>query len=121
MRFRVKGEPDRPYEVWYRFEEYVSASYDSENDTVGFSTVHIQLFSYPVTKYTPKGAILAVGYPRFVRRDARKRFACPTIEEAKESFLARKRRQAGIHEARARIARKAIDIMKADKWKRAFT
>jgi hypothetical protein len=43
-----------------------------------------------------------------VRSDARKRFAYPTVELARESFIARKRRQAGIYETRASYAREAI-------------
>ena len=33
---------------------------------------------------------------RFVRKDARKRYACPTKDEAIDSFIARKRRQTRI-------------------------
>jgi len=39
---------------------------------------------------------------------ARKKFACSTLELAKESFIARKKRQAQIHTARANQAKRAI-------------
>jgi hypothetical protein len=51
-----------------------------------------------VEKRTPKGWRLEGG--RFVLESARKRWACPTVDEAFASFDARKRRQAGIHQAR---------------------
>jgi hypothetical protein len=58
------------------------------------SRVHVYVQEYEVRKRTPKGVWLEyAGFRRFVRDDARKKYACPTLEEAKESFLARKKRQ----------------------------
>jgi hypothetical protein len=69
-----------------------------------------------VVRETPKGVWLAVCPPfsdkRFVRTDARRRFACPTVEEAKASFIARKNRQASIYQTRRERAEEAIRIVK---------
>jgi hypothetical protein len=50
------------------------------------------------------------GEKKFVLKDARKRFACPTPEEAMESFIARKKRQRGILKAQLVHVEEAIDI-----------
>lgn len=80
---------------WYR--------YDSHPRTDGAT---VNLNSYQVTKETPKGVWLEGR--RFVLRGARKRFACPTVEEAAESFVARKRRQINILRAQLRHAEAAL-------------
>ena len=59
---------------------------------------------HAVIERTPCGVWLDYhGQRKFVLSGARKRFACPTIEEAKESFIARKTRQLAI--LRARVLR----------------
>lgn len=88
-------------ERWYR--------YDADQDCGG--SWHVRCFSFPVLKHTPKGVQLNVwGKRRFVLRDARKRYACPTVEEAKESFMARKRRQYRIYRTRALDLEKLLDL-----------
>jgi len=65
-----------------------------------------------VIRHTPKGVWIKVhGEPRFICHTWTKRFALPSIDEAKHSFIKRKERQAGIYEARARIAREAITLI----------
>lgn len=62
-----------------------------------YGGVAVRLYEHRVLKTTPCGAwIDHFGARRFVKSDARKRFACPTKEEAMVSFIARKRRQAAI-------------------------
>lgn len=82
----------------------------TEPQTVLYRYVDCQdvvlLERYPIVRRTPKGAWieLAPGYDhlnikpelKFVLNDARKRFAHETLDGAKESFLARKRRQLSI-------------------------
>lgn len=103
-------------EVWYRVEDRLSSggSLDVHGEYVpGGSYVTVQVVKFPVIKNTPEGAWLRVGGERrFVLREARKRFAAPTVELALESFIARKTRQVGILEAQARNARRAIEIAK---------
>jgi hypothetical protein len=82
------------------------------------SEVRVELQKFRVLKLTPKGAWVKGGCynRRFVLRGARKRLCCPTIKEAKESFIARKKKQASIYEHRARRAREAICIINGETW-----
>ncbi len=88
-------------EIWYRFEDQMRAGSADEFGDFGPSTVHVYIFEYEVSHHTPKGVQLIVdswsGVKRFVLKSSVKRFACPTIEEALESFLARKKKQAYIY------------------------
>ncbi len=94
---------------WYRFED---RRYANSADQWGYatgSTLQVHLQEFPVISLTPTGAWLEVrGSARFTKQDVRKRFACPTKQEALESFIARKKRQASIYEARAKGAHEAI-------------
>jgi hypothetical protein len=79
-------EPGAIDGAWYRYDD--SRWFDSR------PSVHLRVFR--VARETPKGVWLAeYGFEKFVLNDARKRFAYPTIELARESFLIRKRRQLG--------------------------
>lgn len=75
------------------------------------SGVHVYLQKLPVVKETPCGVWVEQygGGTRFVLKAARKRFACPTQEEALTSFKARKRRQIGILRAQLERAEEALD------------
>lgn len=79
----------------------------------------VELQEYEILRTTPKGVWIRRGSSyglhgdeRFVLLGARKRFACPTKEEALESFIARKKAQKRIYEARARHAERALKIAK---------
>lgn len=71
----------------------------------------VEALWFPVRKRTPKGAWI---YDRFVLLTARKKYACETLEEAVESFLARKTRQASIYQHRLNDAKRAKHI--ARQW-----
>lgn len=93
---------------WYRYEDVRHANIDEWGD-VGDTYTEVYLREYQLLKVTPKGVWLdRYGTRRFVLRDARKRFACPTIEEAQKSFLARKNAQIRIYQERIDNARRAI-------------
>lgn len=69
--------------------------------------------TFPVLRQTPAGVWLDVcGRERFVKVDARKRFACPTEEEALQSFHARKRRQVRILRYQLASAEAALRLQK---------
>jgi hypothetical protein len=69
--------------------------------------------TFPVLKETAAGVWLDVyGQRRFVRADAMKRFACPTEQEALESYHARKRRQVRILRAQLASAEAALSLTK---------
>jgi hypothetical protein len=97
----------RPKEgdIWYRIEDFRTAGpADEYGEPTYTSAPEIRLHEYVVRQVTPKGVRICWklnnyvdgGHYRFVLLNARKRFACPTIKEALESFLARKKRQCGI-------------------------
>jgi len=77
------------------------------------TNIKVILQEFPITKTTPKGVwINNLGIPRFVLLNAYKRFACPTKEEALESFMARKTRQIKILAEQSQIACEALSIAK---------
>lgn len=95
---------------WYRYEGVAyAAPLDEYEMPIGSGRKAIRLDAYRVAKETPKGVQLDMGFFggdakrgwKFVLLHSRKRFACPTKEEALESFIARKKRQHGILMARA--------------------
>lgn len=96
-------------EIWYRYEDVQYSTVDEFDQSCGGQLV-VELRTYRVLSHTPKGVWIKLycGDKRFVLKDARKKFACPTLELAKESFIARKKRQAQIHTARANQAKRAI-------------
>jgi hypothetical protein len=106
-------------DIWYRYDDVSYAPpVDEYGDCYGQSTLKVELTRFVVVKLTPKGVKLAhkigdfaLGEERFVAHHWRKRFAAPTKDAARESFIARKDRQARIYEARAATARKAIAII----------
>lgn len=106
-----------PPEYWFRYED---VRYSVMNDDYGDSfSVHtkVELRKYPVIKHTATGAwIKGPTGKRFVKRECRKRFAAPTLALAKESFVARKKKQAAIYRARADNAERAIRMINGDLW-----
>lgn len=106
-------------DIWYRFVDVRYAAYVNEfGEAEGVGRLEVRLDQYTVVKTTPKGVWLSLrfgdftcGSNRFVLRDAHKRFACPTIEDAKVSFIARKTRQRKIHAAAVARAEEAMRIV----------
>lgn len=97
------------HRVWYRIEDRRCAVSGFDDDDWG-SVLEVSLFKFKVLKETPRGAWLdfGCGAKRFARIDARKRYACPTFEEAKASFRARKERQIAIYQSRITDAKSAL-------------
>lgn len=86
--------------TWYRYEE----SHHGERGIV--------VREYEVLRETPKGVWLDVDDgERFVLLGARKRYACPTMREAQDSFIARKRRQIRILDAQRNAAVRALESL----------
>lgn len=82
-------------QVWYRAHGLRYAPpLDEFDHPVGKGTCDVYIYEFRLIKTTEKGVWLDVfDRPRFVRTDARKKFACPSKVEALESFIARKHRQ----------------------------
>ena len=95
--------------VLYRFEDYLCGDEYSVE-------VKVHLREFEVLRTTPCGAWIEgqYGRKRFVLKDSRKRYAHPTVDEARESFIARKKRQLSIYQARARTAERALEIARGD-------
>jgi len=93
-------------EYFYRYDYFrVSKGCDEWGNPYPGHGITLYQQKYEVLKHTPKGTWIILGWDgyvvegnltpvkRFVLRDATKRYACPTIKEALESFKYRKIRQ----------------------------
>lgn len=102
-------------DVFYRYEDrpYANAA-DEYGDPVPRqpgTNMYVRLYKHPVLKRTKCGAwIEDVGGKRFINLSWTKRFACPTLEEAQESYRKRKARQIRIHNARVKDAEEALRV-----------
>jgi hypothetical protein len=105
----------RYYDVQY------SAGIDEWDNDLGPGRVGISLMEFEIIKETKCGVWILTGYcftspnesipkeyQKFVNLNANKKYACRTKEEAKESFIARKKRQIRILSAQIERARKAL-------------
>ena len=106
------------HETWYRYDD---VHYAPPLDEWGEFTnqegdIRIELLKFRVVKHTPKGVQLVRVFdnlvcdnpPRLVLHAARKRYACSTTEEARISFLARKKKQLSIYKARCRSVERVL-------------
>jgi hypothetical protein len=108
----LSGEKPYTAEVWYRLE-VVTYSHLDEWENVYFDRPQVSWREYEVVKTTPKGVWVTLTYfgeKRFILRDAKKRFACPTKAEAKESFIFRKKRHIKILTAQLKEAQEALRV-----------
>lgn len=102
MTMAIQGD------TWFRFEDR-RYSISDELGEHGSTRVEITKLTFVVSKVTPKGVwlqehwepgcIVSHNTARFVKMDARKRYAHPTEKEALASLLARKCAQQRILEA----------------------
>lgn len=82
------SEPEPIEGMWYRYEDRPGYHAGAP------ATVTLRMLR--VIRKTPRGVMLDDwGFEHFVRDEGRKRFAYPTIELARESFLKRKQWQIG--------------------------
>lgn len=100
-------------EIFHRYDDrHRAAPLDERDMPMGAGTHELMHTTYRVTRRTPKGAWIDLGWgdKRFVLLSARKRYACPTEAEALESFIMRKRRQEDIYRDRVQSARNAQEM-----------
>lgn len=99
-------------EYLYRYQDWqASGGVDEWGYSLGPSKTYVSLMTFRIIRTTPKGVWINYGCTeKFVKLDARKRFACPTKEEALESFLARKQRQKRILSSQLQNVVSAIHI-----------
>ena len=105
-------DPQPGDEIYYRYEDFRQAApMDEYESPTGEGRPDIQLFIFKVLRHTPKGVVIDLdGGDRFILSAARKRFACPTKEEAMESFLARKNKQLEILRSQINHVKHVIEI-----------
>lgn len=119
-------------EVWYRYNHHTTSNatfnLDGDCESLDSLFVHVELDEYKVLRHTPTGVwIRTKRYERnsekFICRAWRKRWACPTIEEARISFIARKKIQLSIYQHRIEALHAAIAIAEgtAHRWKGRIT
>lgn len=109
---------EAPYGFLYRIEDKAYASFNpykyewGNDDDWDFHT-QLNLHAYIIRSVTPCGRTIKAdngnGY-RFISKTTNKQFALPSIEQAVESYIARKKKQAAIYEARAQKARMCIEM-----------
>lgn len=89
-------------EIWYRYESCLQ-----ENGKVRFD-----ISEFLVLRHTPKCVeIDNWGMKKFVLKNARKRYAYPTKELAKESFIIRKQKQIGHLKNQLKHAERALEAI----------
>jgi len=98
-------------ERWYRYED-CHAEFGSS----------IRLREYRVVKHTPRGVKLHVygATYRQVLNTSRKKFAHPTIEAAKESYIARKECHVKILSQQVSAAERCLWLAKDGQWHGEF-
>lgn len=116
-------KPDGTNEYWFRATCEVSLSqavYNEDGDVrfVDRSTPRVTVFidAYRVIRVTTKGVRIKCGGDdnrdtRFILRDARKRWACPTKHEAIESLEARTERRIKILNAQLNSAKVLLQAL----------
>ena len=88
-------------ELYYRYQELCMVD----------SRLSLLRMEFPVVRRTPAGVWIDIyGRARFILTAARKRYACPTKEEALISYRARKRRQVKILRAQLKQAEQALNL-----------
>ena len=104
----TKVEPKTEY--YYRYDNGHSDAYGP------------LLSTHRVLRRTPKGLyVLAWEYKEtYIGNAWIKKFAYPTIEEAKRSFIARKERQVELLTAQLRSASAQLTHAKANHWDQSF-
>jgi hypothetical protein len=117
--------------VWYRYEDRIYARYSYDDDTFSTGEFIVELLRYSVMRVSSRSAWLArihqmapefggkkfLGTDRRVLLGATRRFACPTLAEAKDSFVCRKTKQRSIYEAGRNRASRALALV-AERYER---
>lgn len=99
----------------YRIEsKFYAPSLDEFDNPTGSSQQVLEVKKFKITKVTAAGIWIAYWTgPKFVLLTAHKKFACLSLEEAKESFRARKKRQISILSNQLHRAEYALKMVEA--------
>ena len=93
--------------LWRCEAKRYSYCVDPDRDVYGVTDPKLEMWWWEIDRATPKGAWVC---GRFVLLSATKRWACPTEEEALESFMARKRKQIRILSTRLQQAKAELAL-----------
>lgn len=109
----------------YREQRYAGSVDECGNCIPRSGNMRVHLEKYSIVKETKCGVWIDVSYSlygvgdivplsncKFVNLKCRKKYGCLTIEEAKESFIARKNRQIRILSYQLEDAQEALRIIK---------
>lgn len=81
----------------------------------------VSLEKYRILSYTKCGVWISYAFrKKFVNLERVKKFACKTVEDAIDSYIARKKAQVRIYSARLKDAESALNIAKNMKEKGNF-
>lgn len=104
------GQPPADKEVYWRVEaRRYSYVVDPEAEIYGVTRPRLEATWWSVQKHTPKGVRLNVG--TLVLHNSVKKWACPTLGEAIQSFKARKNKQIAILTARLNAAKQELALL----------
>jgi hypothetical protein len=106
---------------FYRYQENIQAAggFNENGDWYrsGYSDVTLSIVEFILVKETPKGhwiqRIYETGFNgeiRWISKTSRKRYAYPTLEEALNSFIIRKKAQVNILKEQLTNAKKALTL-----------
>ena len=117
---------DMNIEYAYRATETTYAppvdEYDQPLRICDLGRIVVHIHRYPIIKRTPCGMWIDVyGDKKFVLLTATKQFACESIELAKQSFVARKKRQLAIYQAKMRKVVAALALADDDQFEICWT
>ena len=110
-RAEMKESPYKNIKHLYRIDGMCyAACLDGYENPMGIGRRELRVSKFDVVRATPTGVWIHPyswddSYKKFVRLTASKKYACETIELAKESFIARKNRQISILSAQLRDAK----------------
>jgi hypothetical protein len=106
--------------IFYRYEHSTSGGYGRDMDgeiipNIYPLTIHLELRKFFLIKETTKG--YWIGYNRlqkykWISKTSKKRFAYPTIEEAKINFIKRKESQIKILTSQLKVAKTLYKMIK---------
>lgn len=107
--------------VYYRYDDFLESSggYDQSGEwEPGPSSIRVAVRQYEIVKKTPKGAWILndMGERQLILDHWYCKFANPTLEGARQDFLARKRKLIAIAKRRIRDARIAVETVKRNEF-----
>lgn len=110
------------HRIYYRYEERIFGTMNEYDPELHLESGRLDILHFPVMKETPCGVWIKIPWidsmngkgKKFILTNARKKYACPTIEDARESFMARKQRQIMILKGQLERARLALSLMKEE-------